>query len=45
MTASRPVEVARETATMSTKRIVPNDLQLGAFRLPRLMFYRDFPLL
>jgi hypothetical protein len=29
--ASRPVEVARETATKSTKRIVPNSLQLGAF--------------
>jgi hypothetical protein len=43
MTASRPVEVARETATKSTKQIVPNDLQLGAFRLPRLRFYRDFP--
>jgi hypothetical protein len=40
MTASRPVDVARETAT---KRIVPNSLQLGAFRLPRLRFDRDFP--
>ena len=30
VTASRPVEVARETATKSTKRIVPNNLQLGA---------------
>jgi hypothetical protein len=38
MTASRPVEVARETATKSTKRIVSNSLQLGAFRLPRLRF-------
>jgi hypothetical protein len=43
MTASKPVEVARETATKSTKRIVPNNLLLGAFRLPRLRFYRDFP--
>jgi hypothetical protein len=41
--ASRPVEVAHETATKSAKRIVPNSLQLGAFRLPRLRFYRDFP--
>ena len=40
MTASRPVEVARETATKSTKRIVPNNIQLGAFRLPRLRFFR-----
>jgi hypothetical protein len=42
-TASRPVGVASETATKSTKGVVPNSLQLGAFRLPRLRFYRDFP--
>jgi hypothetical protein len=30
--------------TKSTKRIVPNDLQLGAFRLSD-RFFRDFPLL
>jgi hypothetical protein len=43
MTASRPVEVAGETATKSTKQIVPDSLQLGAFRIPRMRFYRDFP--
>jgi hypothetical protein len=32
--ASRLVEVARETATKSTKRIVPNDSQLGDFGYP-----------
>jgi hypothetical protein len=42
VTASRPVEVARKTATKSTKRIVPNIVELGAFRLPRLRFFRDF---
>jgi hypothetical protein len=42
VTASRPVVVARETATKSIKRIAPNIAQLGAFRLPRLRFLRDF---
>ena len=36
--ASRPVEVAPKTATKSTKRIVPNAVQSGTFRLPWQIF-------
>ena len=42
MMASWPVEVARKTATKSTKRIAPSTVQLGTFWLPWLRFILDF---
>jgi hypothetical protein len=42
MMGSRPVEVARKTATKSTERIAPSTVQLVTFLLPWLRFIRDF---